>query len=138
MLRLIILLAIPAAVAIPAAARETKATAQEIAAVLSADFRTCFGKDAPLNAESYDCLDREYRRLDALLTAEYRAALARQPGDVARQRLIQDERKWWRGRFNHCRDEVADLRGSTAAVINQNCEIDALAHRIVELRHYPR
>ena len=91
-----------------------------------------------MNAESYDCLDREYRRLDALLTKEYRAALARQLDAAARTRLTRDEQKWWRTRFKHCRDEVGDLRGSTAAVINQNCEIDALARRIVRLRHYDR
>ena len=108
----------------------------EAANVLSSEFQTCFGKDAPLNAESYDCLDREYHRLDAVLKREYRAALARQRDETARQRLQKDERSWWRRRFRHCPDEVGDLGGSTATVLNENCEIHALAARIVSLRRY--
>lgn len=110
----------------------------EAASVLSSNFRKCFAPAAPLNTESYDCLDQEYRRLDGLLTLEYRAALARQPNEAAKQRLQRDERKWWRARFRHCADEVGDLRGSTARVVNESCEIDALAERIVRLRHYGR
>ena len=108
----------------------------EIEAILSSEFRTCFGPNAPLDAESYDCLDREYRRLDAVLTKEYRAALKRQPNEAAQQRLERDERRWWRSRFHHCKDEVGDLSGSTATVVNQNCEIEALAKRIMVLRSY--
>lgn len=122
----------------PAEANNAQATSREAKEVLSADFRNCFGPNAPLDAESYDCLDREFRRLGSVLTKEYRAALALQPNNAARTRLVQDERKWWRIRFKHCRDDVGDLRGSTAAVINQNCEIEALARRIVGLRHYGR
>lgn len=103
-------------------------------AVLSSAFRKCFGPDAPLNAESYDCLDTEYHRLDALLTSEYKAALARQPDDAARARLTAAERNWWRTRFAHCKDDVGDMQGSTATVINESCEIDTLAERIVALR----
>jgi uncharacterized protein YecT (DUF1311 family) len=114
----------------------TAAPQTEADRLLSPEFRKCFGKDAPLNAESYDCLDREYHRVDALLTNEYRAALARQPNDAARRRLQQGERNWWRVRFRHCRDEVGDMGGSTAAVLNENCEIETLAQRIVSLRHY--
>jgi uncharacterized protein YecT (DUF1311 family) len=110
----------------------------EAAAVLSPEFHRCFGKDAPLDGDSYPCLDREYHRLDALLTAEYRAALMRQPDAAARQRLQRDERQWWRIRFRHCRDDVGDLSGSTAAVVNEYCEIDTLARRIVRLRHVQR
>ena len=119
-----------------ATARCANAAAKEADAVLSQTFRVCFGKDAPLNAESYGCLDREYHRLDALLTKEYRAALARQPDETARMRLKRDQHNWWRIRFRHCRDEVGDLRGSTARVVNESCEIDALAQRIVRLRRY--
>jgi uncharacterized protein YecT (DUF1311 family) len=119
-----------------ATAQGAKAAAKEADAVLSPTFRACFGKDAPLNAESYGCLDREYHRLDALLTKEYRAALGRQPDETARMRLKRNEQNWWRTRFRHCRDEVGDLRGSTARVVNESCEIDALAQRIVRLRHY--
>jgi uncharacterized protein YecT (DUF1311 family) len=108
----------------------------EAKAILSPAFRACFGADAPLNAESYDCLDREYHRLEALLTRDYRAALARLPDDAARRRLEANERSWWRTRFRHCRDDVGDLRGATARVINESCEIDTLAERIVRLRHY--
>jgi uncharacterized protein YecT (DUF1311 family) len=133
-LALVLLATISAA----AASQATDSSTDEASRVLSADFRKCFGKDAPLNAESYDCLDREYRRLDALLIKEYRSALDRQSNDTGRRKLTQDERRWWRIRFRHCRDEVGDFRGSTAAVINQNCEIEALAQRIVELRHYGR
>ena len=105
--------------------------------VLSPTFRACFlDKDAPLNAEAYPCLDQEYHRLDAVLTQEYRAALARLADNAGRQRLQQNERLWWRKRFRHCKDEVGDLRGSTATVINENCEIDAVARRIAWLRHY--
>src|SRR4051794_23706770 len=118
------------------AAKHAPVTDKEAAAVLSPAFDECFGKDAPLNAESYGCLDREYHRLDALLTKEYRAALARQPTAVARSRLQSDERSWWRTRFRHCRDEVGDLSGSTATVVNEFCEIYALARRIVRLRRY--
>lgn len=116
----------------------TESGAEDAAAVLSVDFRACFGTDSPLNAKSYDCLDREYRRLDALLTKEYRAALARQPDEVTRNHLTKNERRWWRTRFDHCADEVGGLRGSTATVINEECEIDALAKRIAELRQYGR
>jgi uncharacterized protein YecT (DUF1311 family) len=119
-----------------AVAQDSGGTAQEAHAVLSPTFRACFGKDAPLNAASYGCLDREYRRLNDLLTKEYRAALARQVDDASRDRLTRDERMWWRIRFNHCRDEVGDLNGSTARVVNESCEIDTLAERIVKLRHY--
>jgi uncharacterized protein YecT (DUF1311 family) len=91
-------------------ARDSKTPAREATGVLSSEFRQCFGPDAPLDAESYGCLDREYRRLDALLTNEYRAALARQPKDAAREKLIRDERRWWRIRFRHCKGEVGDLR----------------------------
>jgi len=112
-------------------------TPSESDKVLSPAFRACFlDKDAPLNAESYPCLDREYHRLDALLTHEYRRALAKQPNDAAKRRLQQNERSWWRIRFRHCKDEVGDFRGSTATVINEFCEIEALAKRIVVLRHY--
>jgi uncharacterized protein YecT (DUF1311 family) len=105
--------------------------------VLSPAFRACFlEKNAPLSAESYPCLDREYRRLDAVLTREYRRAFAGQRNDTARRRLEQNERSWWRSRFRHCKDEVGDFRGSTATVINEFCEIEALAKRIVVLRHY--
>ena len=121
-----------------AAAQDGKVTTKEADSVLSPTFRACFGKDAPLNAESYGCLDREYRRLDALLSKEYRAALARQPDEAAMRRLQRDERNWWRTRFRHCKDEVGDFRGSTATVINENCENDALAQRIVWLQHYGR
>ena len=120
------------------AAKADPSKSNEAASVLSSTFRACFGPDAPLNAESYDCLDQEYRRLDGVLTFEYRAALARQPNEAARQQLQRDERKWWRTRFQHCADEVGDLGGSTARVVNENCEIDALAERIVALRHYGR
>ena len=119
-----------------ATAQSANAGAKEADAVLSRTFRVCFGKDAPLNAESYGCLDREYHRLDALLTTEYRAALARQPDDTARMRLKRDQHSWWRIRFRHCRDEVGDLSGSTARVVNESCEIVALAQRIVRLRHH--
>lgn len=138
MRRLIVPLVLLFITAPPAAGKNVPGSRQRAKDVLSADFQTCFGPDAPLNAESYACLDREYRRLDALLTDEYRAALSRQPDDHARARLTQDERKWWGMRFKHCREEVGDLRGSTAAVINQNCEIDALADRITALRRYGR
>ncbi len=94
-------------------------TDTEAKAVLSPAFRTCFGPDAPLDAESYDCVDTEYRRLDALLTMEYRAALARQQSELTRNRLLSDERNWWRTRFDYCRGEVGDLRGSTATVVNE-------------------
>src|SRR4051812_13867532 len=77
--------------------------------VLSPEFRRCFGKDAPLNAESYPCLDREYRRLETVLTREYSEALARQSDETARHRLKQQERVWWRKRFRHCKDDVGDL-----------------------------
>ena len=107
----------------------------EARTVLSSTFLICFGPDAPLNAESYSCLDTEYHRLDALLTTEYKAALARQPTEPARNRLLADERNWWRTRFEHCRDDVGDLSGSTATVVNESCEIDTLAERIVRLRH---
>jgi uncharacterized protein YecT (DUF1311 family) len=102
--------------------------------LLSSEFRRCFGKDAPLNAESYGCFDREYHRLDRVLAAEYRAALARQPDAAARQRLQRNQRAWLGKRFRHCKDDVGDFRGSTATVINENCEIDALAARIAWLR----
>jgi uncharacterized protein YecT (DUF1311 family) len=123
---------------LPASAALTGGLSREAESVLSPEFRRCFGKDAPLNAESYACLDREYHRLDRLLTSEYSAALARLPNEAARQRLQHDERTWRRTRFRHCKDEVGDLRGSTAAVVNENCEIYALAGRIVRLRHYGR
>jgi uncharacterized protein YecT (DUF1311 family) len=119
-----------------APAQKVSVSAKEADAVLSPTFRMCFGKDAPLNAESYDCLDREYHRLDGLLTKEYRAALARQPDGASRKSLQLDEQKWWQTRFRHCRDEVGDLGGSTATVVNGSCEIDTLAQRIVRLRHY--
>lgn len=119
-----------------AVAQNAGVAAEEAHAVLSPTFRACFGKDAPLDAESYGCLDREYRRLNDLLTKEYRTALARQVGDTSRKRLQWDERTWWRTRFDHCRDEVGDLNGSTATVVNESCEIDTLAKRIVRLRHY--
>lgn len=119
-----------------ATAQARNVTAREAEAVLSPTFHACFGADAPLNAESYSCLDREYHRLDALLTSEYRSALARLPDKAARGRLRQDERSWWRTRFRPCRNEVGDLRGSTAAVVNESCEIDTLARRIVWLRRY--
>jgi|SRR5207253_6218625 len=89
------------------AAKGAPVTDKETAAVLSPAFGECFGKDAPLNAESYGCLDREYHRLDALLTNEYRDALARQRTAVSRSRLQSDERKWWRTRFHHCRTKSA-------------------------------
>ena len=136
MRRFVIVLASLSLAAFAASAKDTEENAREVAGVLSAEYRSCFGQGAPLNAEAYDCLDREYRRLEALLTAEYRAALARQPDESARARLTLDERRWWRSRFRHCEDETGDLQGSTAAVIHQHCEIDALADRIVELRHY--
>lgn len=117
-----------------AIAQKGDSTAKEAAALLSPTFRACFGKDAPLDATSYGCLDREYHRLDALLTAEYRAALARQADDASRKRIEREEQKWLRTRFRHCREEVGDFRGATAAVINENCEIDTLAQRIVRLR----
>ena len=79
-----------------ATAQGSKAAAKEADAVLSPTFHACFGKEAPLNAGSYGCLDREYHRLDALLTKEYRAALARQPDEPARMRLRKDEQNWWR------------------------------------------
>ena len=121
-----------------AAAQKAQGTAKEAAAILSPRFRQCFGKDAPLNAASYDCLDREYHRLDAVLTTVYRAALTRQAAESSRKRLQRDEQNWWRTRFRHCRDDVGDLSGSTAAVVNELCEIDTLAQRIVRLRHYRR
>jgi uncharacterized protein YecT (DUF1311 family) len=118
-------------------ARDAAETGAE--SVLSPAFRTCFlDKDAPLNAESYDCLDREYHRLDRLLMSEYGAALARQPNEASKRRLQQDQRSWLRARFRHCKDEVGDLRGATAVVVNENCEINALAERIVRLRHSGR
>jgi uncharacterized protein YecT (DUF1311 family) len=90
--------------------------------LLSRQFRACFiERDAPLNAESYACLDREYHRLEAVLTREYRAALARQPDDVGREHLQKNERAWWRTLFKHCKDEIGDMRGSTATVMNENC-----------------
>lgn len=119
-----------------ASAESAQVRSKEVDAVLSAPFHRCFlVKEAPLNGESYDCLDREYHRLDAVLTREYRAALARQPNRDTRAQLQRDERKWWRTRFDHCRDEVGDLGGSTGAVVNEFCEIMTLARRIVTLRH---
>lgn len=124
--------------AIAASSRQTSVILEEAAAdVLSPAFRACFLKgEARLNAATFPCLDREYQRLDAILAREYRAALARQPDDPGRTRLEKSERIWWRMRFGHCKDEVGDLKGSTAAVINESCEIDALAKRVAWLRHY--
>jgi uncharacterized protein YecT (DUF1311 family) len=122
----------------PAAAQSEKsARAQEAIDLQSPEYRACmFADDSPLDASRYDCLDREFHRLDTLLTQEYRAALARQPDDGARLRLEGLERKWWRTRFDECKGAAGDLRGSTAAVIVEMCEIDVLADRIVWLRHY--
>jgi uncharacterized protein YecT (DUF1311 family) len=113
--------------------------AQEAGNLLSPEYRACmFSDDSPLDASRYDCLDDEYRRLDALLTQEYRAALARQPNDSARRGLERSERQWWRTRFDECEDAVADLGGATAAVIREACAIDVLARRVVSLRRYQR
>jgi len=128
-----------AAIGSTAFSQDVSVSEKEANAVLSPAFRACFlDKDAPLNAESYPCLDREYHRLDAVLTNEYRAALARQHDDLARRRLQSSERRWWRTRFKHCKDDVRDFRGSTATVINEFCEIEALAKRIVQLKHHTR
>lgn len=113
-------------------------TSKEAEAVKSSKYKKCFGPGAPLDSESFDCLDAEYHRLDAILIKEYPATLARLPNDAEKQRLEQSERNWRRTRFRHCKDEVGDVRGSTGAVVNEDCEIDALAQHIVWLRHYGR
>jgi len=110
---------------------------QEARDLLSAEYRAClFSEDSPLDASRYPCLDNEYRRLDAMLTHEYRAALARQPDEAGRQRIERLERQWWRTRFAACDDAAADLGGSTAAVIHEACEIHVLAERILWLQRY--
>lgn len=120
-----------------AIAENREVSLDDLETVLSAEFRECFGPEAPLNAESYGCLDQEYKRLDALLSKDYRSALARQRDDAARRRLQNDQRRWWGSRFRHCKDEVGDLRGSTAAVVNELCEINAVAKRVIVLRRFP-
>lgn len=125
---------LPLASGVPA---ETRKSADP-SSVLSSSYRTCFGPDAPLSAESYGCLDEEYHRLEGVLAFEFRTALSRQTNEAARQHLQRDERRWWRLRFRHCAAEVSDLRGATARVVNESCEIDALAARIITLRNYGR
>ena len=106
----------------------------KVRAVLSPTYKACFGPNAPLDADSYGCLDAEYHRLDALLTQEYKSALARQPNDAARKSVEQDERLWWHTRFRACDKDASEFNGSTATVIHESCEIDALAQRILKLR----
>ena len=104
--------------------------------ILSPAYRACFGADSPLDAESYGCLDTEYHRLQTIFTQEYRSTLSRQANDPARNSLRQDESRWWRIRFRSCDKDAAEFSGSTATVIHESCEINALAQRIFTLRHY--
>ena len=113
----------------------TSANDAEVRAVHSREFLQC-SKDAPLDAESYDCYDDEIKRLSVQLGDTWRTTLAQQTTDATRTPLLEAERAWWRQRFDQCKMDAAEFGGSTAVIIRESCEADQLARRIVWLRHF--
>lgn len=120
-----------------ASALAAKPSTPEIEAVYSPQFRSCIDKSGGVTLYMRNCSAAESDRLDKTLNRDYRAALARLPNTAARERLRQSQRRWLRTRYDHCAAEAEPEQGGTLwLIIMDSCGLQAVAERIVWLRHY--
>jgi len=86
------------------------------------------------------CIAAETRRLDNLLNATFRAALARLPDRPSRLRLRTLERRWLVTRFDFCHGQrgIGGEFDWAGQVMFGSCAIGELRGRIAWLHHYGR
>lgn len=109
----------------------------EIQAEYSQEYHACADASDGVTSELRACSAAEHARLDVKLNREYRAALARLPNRSARETLRRSERAWLRNRYDHCAEEAEEERGGTLwLILMDSCSLEAVAARVVWLRHY--
>lgn len=84
-----------------------------------------------------ECNHTEFERLDAILNAEYRNAMARLPAKASRARLRASQRQWLKARWNGCYEAAKEEEGGTIWLLMvDSCGIGEMMNRIVWLKHY--
>jgi uncharacterized protein YecT (DUF1311 family) len=134
-MRLRLLAAVTALVAI-----ETPATAgQPTAREYSADYARCMNSEAALQGIQpalNGCARDEYQRQDRRLNMTYQAAMATQP-DRARTSLRQLQRRWIVKRDRVCLAKRSEYEGgSMAPLVYFTCMMDETIMRTTWLRRY--
>jgi uncharacterized protein YecT (DUF1311 family) len=132
---MILLLAMSAAVQLPDYSSFQLSEA-EWSRVTSPEYRHCTN-DAVSNGDAVECIYTEWDRLDRVLNANYRSAMAKMPNRQARDRLRNAQRVWLRQRDEDCSVENAGGHTAYELALHQ-CEIDELIRRVAWLKRLSR
>jgi uncharacterized protein YecT (DUF1311 family) len=103
-----------------------------VATVTSPAYHRCNRQSGGVTVEMRDCSFAEQDRVDVLLNANYRRAMARL-SPARQQQLRASQRRWLTTRYNHC-DNHPDMEGGTLdLIIRDGCVLAEVQRRTLWL-----
>lgn len=112
-------------------------TPEQADEISSAKYQRCLNASLD-NAEAVECMADESPRLDVLLNASYRTAIAKMPNSRSQILLRDSQRQWLKDKYAICEQEVQAVGDTPYNMVGAQCAIDELIRRIAWLQNLGR